>query len=116
MCVSCTDSAKADTQEDGPICGRSMLQGISYQCRELFRNIENKRERCPFCDPRSQSERFVKTLLWMITDIDTGKEVMIIADDYDEVLMRVAEDDDFNLLGERSNMSPEFIFGVFGVS
>jgi len=52
----------------------------------------------------------------MITDIDTGNQAMMVADDYDEVLMRVAEDDDFNLLGERSNMSPEFIFGVFGVS
>jgi len=109
MYVSCRNSAKADTQEDEPICGRSMLQGVSYHPRELFRIIEIKRERCPSCDPRRQSERFVKTLLWMITDIDTGKEVMIIADDYDEVLMWVAEDDDFNLLGERSNTSPEFI-------
>ena len=38
----------------------------------------------------------------MITDSDTGKQTMMFAEDYDELLMRFAEDNDVNLLDERS--------------
>ena len=45
-------------------------------------------------EPRRQSERFGKTLLWLITDSDTGKQTMMFAEDYDEVLLKFAQDND----------------------
>jgi len=42
---------------------------------------------------------FGKTLLWMITDSGTWKQAMMFAEDYDEVLLRTAEDNDINLVG-----------------
>ncbi len=69
---------------------------------ELFQIIEDIGHADASYEPRRQSERFGKTLLWLITDSDTGKQTMMFAEDYDEVLMRFAEDNDINLLDERS--------------
>jgi len=69
---------------------------------ELFQIIEDIGNADASYEHRRQLERFGKTLLWMITDSDTGKQTMMFAEDYDEVLMRFAEDNDINLLDERS--------------
>ena len=69
---------------------------------ELFQIIEDIGNADASYEPRRQSERFGKTLLWLITDSDTGKQTMMFAEDYDEVLRRFAEDNDINLLDERS--------------
>ena len=69
---------------------------------ELFQIIEDIGNADASYEPRRQSERFGKTLLWLITDSDTGKQTMMFAEDYDEVLRRFAEDNDINMLDERS--------------
>ena len=68
---------------------------------ELFQIIEDIGNADASYEPRRQSERFGKTLLWLITDSDTGKQTMMFAEDYDEVLMRFAEDNDISLLSNR---------------
>ena len=44
----------------------------------------------------------------MITDSATGKQTMMFAEDYDEVLMRFVEDNDVSLLDERSKYITRF--------
>jgi len=67
---------------------------------ELFQIFEDIGNADASYEPRRQSERFGKTLLWMVTDSDTGKQTMMFAEDlmfaedYDEVFMRFAEDND----------------------
>jgi hypothetical protein len=78
------------------------------QPEELFQIIEDIGNADDSYEPRRQSERFGNTLLWMITDRDTGKQAMMFAEDYDEVLMRFAEDNDVNLLDERSKHITQF--------
>ena len=72
------------------------------QPEELFQIIEDIGNADASYEPRRQSERIGKILLWMIMDSDTGKQMMLFAEDYDEVLRRFAEDNDINLLDERS--------------
>ena len=72
------------------------------QPEELFQIIEDIGNADASYEPRRQSERFGKILLWMITDSTTGKQTMLFAEDYDEVLRRFAEDNDISLLDERS--------------
>jgi hypothetical protein len=74
----------------------------------LFQIIEDIGNAEASYEPRRQSERFGKTLLWLITDIDTGKQTMMFDDDYDEVFRRFAEDNDINLLDERSKHITRF--------
>ncbi len=83
--------------------------------KELFQIIEDRGNADAFYEPRRQSERFGKTLLWMITESDTVKQTMMFAEDYDEVLRRIAEDDDINLLDERSKhiIRMAAVFGQF---
>ena len=78
------------------------------QPEELFQIIEDIGNADASYEPRRQSERFGKNLLWMITDSDTGKQTMMFAEDYDEVLMRFAEDNDISLLDERSKHITRF--------
>ena len=78
------------------------------QPEELFQIIEDIGNADASYEPRRQSERFGKNLLWMITDSDTGKQTMMFAEDYDEVLMRFAEDNDISLLDERSKYITRF--------
>ena len=78
------------------------------QPEELFQIIEDIGNADASYEPRRQSERFGKNLLWMITDSDTGKQTMMFAEDYDEVLMRFAEDNDVSLLDERSKYITRF--------
>ena len=67
-------------------------------------------------EPRRQSERFGKTLLWLITDSDTGKQTMMFAEDYDEVLLKFAHDNDSTCWMSVQNISPDFTFVVLDVS
>ena len=46
---------------------------------ELFQIIEDIGNADASYEPRRQSERFGKTLLWLITDSDTGKQTMMFA-------------------------------------
>ena len=69
---------------------------------ELFQIIEDIGNADASYEPRRQSERFGKTLLWLITDSNTGKQTMMFAEDYDEVLLKFAQDNDIDLLDERS--------------
>ena len=78
------------------------------QPEELFQIIEDIGNADASYEPRRQSERFGKNLLWMITNIATGKQTMMFAEDYDEVLMRFAEDNDISLLDERSKHITRF--------
>ena len=78
------------------------------QPEELFQIIEDIGNADASYEPRRQSERFGKNILWMITDSDTGKQTMMFAEDYDEVLMRFAEDNDISLLDERSKYITRF--------
>ena len=78
------------------------------QPEELFQIIEDIGNADASYEPRRQSERFGKNLLWMITDSATGKQTMMFAEDYDEVLMRFAEDNDVSLLDERSKYITRF--------
>ena len=75
---------------------------------ELFQIIEDIGNADASYEPKRHSEWFGKTLLWMITDSDTGKQTMMFAEDYDEVLRRFAEDNDINLLDERSKHITRF--------
>ena len=65
---------------------------------ELFQIIEDIGNADASYEPRRQSERFGKTLLWLIRDSDTGKQTMMFAEDYDEVLLKFAHDNDIDLL------------------
>ena len=75
---------------------------------ELFQIIEDIGNADASYEPRRQSERFGKTLLWLITDSDTGKQTMMFAEDYDEVLLKFAHDNDIDLLDERSKYITRF--------
>ena len=75
---------------------------------ELFQIIEDIGNADASYEPRRQSERFGKTLLWLITDSDTGKQTMMFAEDYDEVLLKFAQDNDIDLLDERSKYITRF--------
>jgi hypothetical protein len=63
---------------------------LRIQPEELFQIIEDIGNADASYETRRQSERLGKALLWMITDSDTGKQTMMFAEDYDEVLMRFA--------------------------
>lgn len=57
---------------------------------------------------RRSSERLGTRLLWLITDSLTGKQSLMFASDYDEVLRKYAEENDLNLMDERSKYITRF--------
>ena len=69
---------------------------------ELFELIESIDLKDYDYSERRASERLGKRLLWMITDTETGKQTLMYAKDYDEVLRKFAEENDPTLLDDRS--------------
>jgi len=69
---------------------------------ELFELIESIDLKDYDYSERRASERLGKRLLWMITDSETGKQTLMYAKDYDEVLRKFAEENDPSLLDDRS--------------
>lgn len=59
-------------------------------------------------DERRESERVGKRLLWMITDSLTGRQKLMYATDYDDVLRRYAEENDRDLMDPRSKYITQF--------